>query len=289
MENTLTIMEPSGDHYGSFFIVEKVLYDQQSEFQRVFVFESKSLGRVLMLDNIFNVSTKMEAYYHEPMAHLPVAMLEQAEHILLIGGGDFGIAKHLLKHKHVQKVTMCELDPTVIEASRKYFPQWAAVEQDPRFALRVGDGCAYIQECTDGSIDAVIVDSTDPIIHAPMLISKAFYQDVHRVLKPGGNVIQIIADHILYPEAWETVYPRVTEVFDDTKPFFLPIPFYATGAWGLMMARKGPGQIEVDRCSANFLQKIDGLQTMTSAGVKGWFSLTPQVQAFFSQIGTLER
>lgn len=284
MDNMLTIMEPSGDHYGSFFVVERVLYDEQSEFQRVFVFESKSLGRVLMLDNIFNVSTKMEAYYHEPMAHLPVAMLEKAEHILLIGGGDFGIAKHLLKHKHVQKVTMCELDPKVMEACRKHFPEWADVEQDPRFDLQVGDGCAYIQQCANESLDAVIVDSTDPIIHAPMLISEDFYKDVYRVLKPGGNVTQIIADHMLYPEAWETVYPRVTKVFDDTRPFFLPIPFYATGAWGLMMAVKGSEKLDISRCSDEFLGKIDNLQTMSSTGVQGWFALPPQLKDFFSKI-----
>lgn len=284
MNNTMMVLEPSGDHYGSFFVIDRVLYDKTGEFQRVFVFESESLGRVLMLDDIFNVSTKMEAYYHEPMAHIPIAMLKEPKKILLIGGGDFGIAKQILKHTAVEELIMCELDPLVIEACREYFPEWADVENDPRFTLRVGDGCAYIHESAAESFDAVIIDSTDPILHAPMLISQDFYNEVHRTLTSSGVCMQIIADHILYPEAWETVVPRIQNTFAEYKPMFLPIPFYATGAWGLMIASKSEGIVQPQKCSSTFLQNISQLKTLTPERIQGWFSLTPELQAFFKAI-----
>lgn len=278
------IMEPSGSHYGSYFVVDRVLLDKKSEYQRILIFESQQLGRVLMLDNIFNVSTRMEAYYHEPMAHLPLAMLDDPKRVLLIGGGDFGIAKELLKHKGLEEVVMCELDGEVLDACRTYFPEWASCESDPRFHLKVGDGFAYLKERGEKSFDAIIVDSTDPILHAPMLISKSFYREAERVLKDEGVCMQIIADHILYPEAWETVIQRMQGEFADIHPLFLPIPFYATGAWGLCVSAKNKGTIQPARCDEAFLSGIEGLRTMTAPRVQGWFSLTPELQAFFKDL-----
>lgn len=282
MNNATVVMEPSGESFGAFYVVDRVLFDEHSEFQRVQVFESNTLGTVLMLDSIFNVSTRMESYYHEPMAHVPVALAEECKRVLIIGGGDFGIAKEVLKHTSVESVVMCELDPKVIEACRLHFPEWAACEQDARFTLIVGDGCAYIREAAEGAFDAIIIDSTDPILHAPMLISEEFYRDTHRALASGGVCMQIIADHILYPEAWETILPRVANVFADAKPLFLPIPFYATGAWGLMIA--GKQTLDTTRCNQTYLDGIADLRTMTEPGVQGWFTPNPEQQQMLEKI-----
>jgi len=284
-ENVMTIMEPSSDRYGSYFVIDQILYDQRSEYQRVTVFESEGMGRVLMLDNIFNVSTEMEAYYHEPMAHIPLAMVRGARDVLLVGGGDFGIAREILKHEHIERLVMCELDGKVIEACRTYFPEWAeACEKDERFELIVGDGCKYIKDCSSECFDAVIIDSTDPF-KAPMLISEEFYIDVKNVMRDGAVMMQIVADFMLYRDAWKTIFPRINERFESARPLFLSVPFYATGDWGLVVAGKGRANIDPANCSQAFFSKIPGLQVLQAERVQGWFALTPAMQRFFAELG----
>lgn len=275
MQTGLYIVDQSGASFATVFRPDRILADVRSEFQRITVFESAELGRGLMLDSIFNVSTVMEAFYHEPMAHIPLAVAGSKESVLIIGGGDFGVVHHLLKHGDLQSVTICELDGKVLDVAREFFPQWAVSEADPRLSVRVGDGAAWLSATAPQSLDAVIIDSTDPFEKADMLVSEPFYRSAAAALKPGGALIQIVADAVLYRDVWRYVVPRVRCCFSSIRPLFVPIPFYATGAWGLIVAVKGRGTVAFEKVTREYLDSIGGVRTLTPELVRGWASLPP--------------
>lgn len=278
LDNGMILVDRDCRSYGTLIRAERVLHDQQSPYQRIMVVETENLGRVLMLDGIFNVSPVMEAHYHEPMAHIPVAMAQTPERCLIIGGGDFGVAHHLIKHEGLRRITLCELDPEILTVCRRYFPQWAACESDRRLEVRVGDGLAYLRDADSDSLDLIIVDSTDPYLGAGnVLISNRFYRHAVRALRPGGVLMQIVADFLFYRRVWAEVLPRATRHFDSVSPLFLPIPFYATGNWGFLLAGKAHDHWSPDRISTAFLNGIGGVETLTAERVRGWFSLPPYV------------
>ena len=281
MERGVYTFDGDGESYGTFFRTERILYQSRSRFQEILVFDTREMGRVLMLDNIFNVSDTMEAFYHEPMAHIPLAMREGDQEVLIIGGGDFGLARQVLKHPFVTGITICELDPEIMEVCRKFFPEWAACESDERLTVRVGDGFDYLDACPSESLDTLLIDSTDPYLRESPLISEAFYQKAERALKPGGVLMQIIADFLFYKKIWFEVIPRVASHFPVLKPISIPIPFYATGSWGFLLAGKEQTRLDPERVSEAFLGAIPELKTLTPDLVRGWFSLPPYLREEF--------
>jgi len=283
MPDELMFIERSGK-YGTLMSTDRVLYDSRSDFQRITVFENDLVGRALALDNAFNVSTVMEAFYHEPMAHLPLAMASGARDVLIIGGGDFGVATHVLKHRSVRRVIMCELDGGVIEAARRFFPEWAEVEKDGRFELVVGDGVAYCREADAESFDAVIIDSTDVYGPAAALMSEEFYGYVKRALRPGGVLMQLSTDVMIYRDNWKILVPRLRTRFAAWAPVLVPIPFYLTGSWGLVMARKGEEPLDPAHVTAEYLKGIGGVKTLTPEGVRAWMAPPPYIQPFFEDL-----
>ncbi len=284
MGNSTFILDRSGTSFGMLFQPDRILYDITSEYQKITVFESREFGRTLMLDDVFNLSTVMEAFYHEPMAHIPLAMSGGKENILIVGGGDFGVATHMLKHPDIERLTVCELDHMVIETCREYFPELAACERDSRLNIKVADGFDHIRTCPPQSLDAIIVDSTDPFLTASILVSEEFYKMAFAALKPGGVLMQILADFIFYQNVWFEVVPRVRKYFPKLAPLFVPIPFYATGVWGLMIAGREDAEIRPDRVSQDYLDGISKVKTLTPDLVKGWFSLPPFLKDVFGPL-----
>ncbi len=281
MDQGILLYDRDSDSYGSFFKVGRLLFQCKTEYQEIMVFDTPDMGRVLMLDGIFNAGPVMEAFYHEPMAHIPMAMTAGEKNVLIIGGGDFGVAMHLLKHKSVQNLTLCELDPEVLKVCRKFFPEWAKAENDPRMRVHVGDGFDFLRDSEPERFDAIIIDSTDPFMGESVLISEEFYRLAQKALKSGGVIMQIIADYIFYKSVWLKVMPRVKKFFSCLNPVFLPIPFYSTGSWGLIIAGKNKKYLDPEKVSAQYLDNIEGIKTMTSELVKGWFSLPPMLQEEF--------
>lgn len=263
--------------------VKELLYHTVSAYQEITVADTLDIGRVMLLDNVFNVGPIMESYYHEPMAHIPLGLRRDHGRVLIIGGGDFGVARQVLKHDDVTELIMCELDEKVLEASRRFFPEWAKSEDDPRLKVVVGDGARYLDDLDGDSVDVIIVDSTDPFHFAEMLISKEFYERCYRALRPGGVMIQIVADIIFYPWAWKNVMPNVKSVFSCIKPVFFPVPFYTTGNWGFVVLGKEVDDLDPSMVDAGFLGKVPGLKTMTPELVKGWFSAPPQVRELLGE------
>lgn len=181
--------------------VEKVLYDKQGEFQHLTIFESDPRGpwgTVMTLDGAIQFTDNDEFVYHEMLANLSCCAHPNPERVLVIGGGDGGVVREILRHKAtgggssssigVKKVELVDIDGAVIEQSKIHFPQIACGFADPCVDARVGDGVAFVKTAPDATYDVIIIDTTDPAGPASELFGKDFYDNVKRILKDDGIV-----------------------------------------------------------------------------------------------------
>jgi spermidine synthase len=168
---------------------DRVLFDSETEHQRLIIFENEDFGRVMMLDNIVQLTTKDEFVYHEMMAHVPLFAHGRAKKALIVGGGDGGVLREALRHPELEQVTLCEIDRGVIDLCRAHFPEISAgAYDDPRARIVIADGTKFVAE-TDERFDVIMIDSTDPVGPGAVLFTKEFYTDCARSLKPGGLLI----------------------------------------------------------------------------------------------------
>ena len=202
---------PSG--YGIAIKAGKVLYSKQSEFQKVEVFESEStLGRVLTLDDLMMTTEGDEYHYHEMIAHIPMMHHKNPESVLVIGGGDGGTVREVLKHKSVKKVVLCEIDGLVIDACKEFLPTISCGLSDPRIEIKVEDAIEFIKDKKD-EYDIILVDSTDPIGPGEGLFTDEFYTNVKNSLKKGGIMVAQSESPFAQKEAVQKMYKLLKRVF----------------------------------------------------------------------------
>eukprot|EP01065_Artemidia_motanka_P021602 TRINITY_DN2583_c0_g1_i1.p2 TRINITY_DN2583_c0_g1~~TRINITY_DN2583_c0_g1_i1.p2 ORF type:complete len:318 (+),score=129.82 TRINITY_DN2583_c0_g1_i1:66-956(+) len=169
--------------------VDEVLWDEKSEFQHVFVFKNKGpWGTVFALDGAIQVTDKDEFSYHEMMAHIPLFAHPDPRRVLIIGGGDGGVMREVLRHPSVEKVTLCDIDAMVPEISKKFYPQISCSFADPRADARVGDGFKFLEDKKE-EFDVIICDSSDPEGPASTLFGRDFYERCRAALRPGGLLV----------------------------------------------------------------------------------------------------
>src|SRR5215472_16023789 len=177
-----TLFEELG--FRAAFEVERVLYEMKTEHQQLVLFQHKHFGKVLMLDGATQVTTRDEFIYHEMMTHVPILAHGKAKNVLIIGGGDCGIAEEVIKHKALKSLVQVEIDESVVEFSKEHFPEFAKpVFRDKRFESVIDDGMKYVAT-TERRFDVIIVDSTDPIGPGKILFGAKFYAGCRRCMKP---------------------------------------------------------------------------------------------------------
>ncbi|WP_035871102.1 polyamine aminopropyltransferase [Cucumibacter marinus] len=211
------------------FRADKVIYEEDTEFQHLALFENEKFGRVLMLDGVTQVTTADEFIYHEMMTHVPILAHGAAERVLVIGGGDCGIANQVLKHTSVKHLTQVEIDPSVIEFAKTHFSVFnASVFEDDRFHSVIADGMKFVAE-TDERFDVIIVDSTDPIGPGEVLFSQAFYDACAGILT--GKGIMVTQNGVPFMQADELVtsISRFKKSFTDASAYLAAIPTYIGG------------------------------------------------------------
>ena len=239
---------------------KQVLFDQQSDYQHVLIFENELYGKVLVLDGCYMLSELDEHMYHKAlttygMQNLPCHPEEskttsgspcgtegdpnalQAQddklNILVVGAGDGGIVRDLLRNwaERIEKVTMVEIDQMVIDACKQHFPQVAAEFDNPKLELKVEDALKFIKSAPDQSYDLVLCDSTDPEGFAAGLIEVDFYQSIKRVMKPSGVFCAQSGSPFLMKEELEKTQTNLAKVFDDVHTFHGPMLVYPGGFW----------------------------------------------------------
>ena len=172
------------------FEINRTLFEGKSQYQDIAIYENDSLGRVLTLDGIIQITECDEFVYQEMMAHVPIFSHENPENVLIIGGGDGGILREVLRHKRIKRIVMAEIDQMVIDACVEYMPSVnnaGKVYKDSRTQLIVGDAFAFVKD-TDLKFDVVIIDSTDPVGPGEKLFSHEFYKNMVKILNLNALV-----------------------------------------------------------------------------------------------------
>ena len=176
------------DNVALSFKVEKTLFSGKSSFQQVDIIETAGHGKMLVNDGMVMLSERDEFIYHEMIAHVPLFVHPNPRRVLVIGGGDGGTVREVVKHRSVERVVLVEIDEMVVAACRAHIPSVATSFDDPRLELRLEDGVKYVAD-TGERFDVVIIDSTDPVGPAEPLFNRGFYQDAAGVLTDDGILI----------------------------------------------------------------------------------------------------
>jgi spermidine synthase len=208
---------------------DTVLFDSQTEHQRLIIFENADFGRVMMLDNIVQLTTKDEFVYHEMMSHVPLFAHGKAKKVLIIGGGDGGVLREVLKHPEVKAATLCEIDRGVIDLCRLHFPEISAgAYDDPRTHIVIADGTKFVAE-TDERFDVIMVDSTDPVGPGAVLFTREFYAGCRRCLAPGGLLVTQNGLPFLQASELQQSVGYFRELFADASCYLATTPSYFGG------------------------------------------------------------
>lgn len=215
------------------FEVTRVLQADHSPQQRIDLIENPLFGKVLMLDGATQLTSADEFIYHEMMAHVPILAHGAARDIMIIGGGDCGLAEEVLKHRGVADLTQVELDAAVVEFARTHFSEInAAVFSDNRFHLEIGDGAAFVAG-TSRRFDIILVDSTDPIGAGAALFTEAFYHNLRRCLKAGGIVVTQSGVPFMQREEFTTSMRNLSRAFAIASCYVVAVPTYFGGHMAL--------------------------------------------------------
>ncbi len=211
------------------YAVERVLHELQTEHQHLVLFQHQFFGKMLMLDGATQVTTRDEFIYHEMMTHVPILAHGKAKEVLIVGGGDCGIAKQVLKHKSVARLTQVEIDASVVEFSKEHFPEFTKpVLADKRFDLVIDDGMDYAAK-TGRRFDVIIVDSTDPQGPGKVLFTPKFYAACRRCMAPGGVLVTQNGVPFLQPAELVASVGHFRRLFADAGCYIAAIPTYVGG------------------------------------------------------------
>ncbi|RLG48845.1 MAG: spermidine synthase [Thermoproteota archaeon] len=224
--------------------VERFLLTKRSKYQRIDIFDSHEMGRVLALDSKIQLTERDEFMYHEMLVHPAMLSHPDPREVLLIGGGDGGAAREILKHP-VERLVHVELDEEVVKACREFLPSLACSYDDPRHELVIGEGFQFLRRQPDESFDVVIVDSTDPIGPARALFSGEFYDEVRRALRPGGVAAAQGETPFLYPDVTSGLVRVFRERFSSVRVFVSFVPSYQSGMWAFVVG--SDSSLDLDR------------------------------------------
>jgi spermidine synthase len=237
------------------------LYKQESPYQKVEVFATKAYGNMLTLDGMVMCTQKDEYVYHEMITHVPMLSHGRVKRALVIGGGDGGTVRELLRHPDLEEVVLVEIDALVIEACKMYLPETASAFDNPKLKLLVEDGIKYINECPDNAFDLIIVDSADPVGPGEGLFTSAFYKEVYRCLTEDGIMVTQSESPRFNSEVFVEIYDCYKGIFGAEKVhcYLAAIPTYPTGTWSFSFSAKGNSNpLVFDReTAAEFSRKND--------------------------------
>lgn len=240
-------------HEGTAFSlqIKKHLHNEQSKYQTLDIYDTETFGKLMVIDGCVMLTQRDNFLYHEMMSHPALFTHSQPKNVVIIGGGDCGTLKEVLKHDSVESVVQVDIDERVTRLSEQFFPELCEKNEDPRASLLFDDGIAWMKNAQAGSIDVVIIDSTDPVGPAEGLFAVDFYRDCYRALSDGGVLVQQSESPLLHAQ---TIIKNVQQDLKaagfasaHTMPF--PQPVYPTGWWSATMGRKN-GDVDVFRESA---------------------------------------
>lgn len=227
------------DHIKLSFRIRKQLFSGESEFQRIDVLESEDMGKLLVVDGDLMLSEKDEFIYHEMITHVPMAVHPEVRRVLVIGGGDGGVVRELIKYEEVEQIDVVEIDPLLVEVCRKYIPEITCSLNDGRVSVFHEDGLRFIRSRTD-EYDLIIIDSPNPFGPGEGLFTKEFYGNCYNALKEDGIMVNQNESPFYDEEAFQCqrMHKRIVETFPICKVYQAHIPGYPSGHWLFGFASK---------------------------------------------------
>ncbi len=233
----------TGRNVGLFMKIDKMLHSEESKVQRIDIFKNPDLGTVFALDGITMMTEKDEFAYHEMLVQVPMFLHPNPKKVLIIGGGDGGSSREVLKHDSVEKLILCEIDERVTETAKRYLPL-SEVKDDPRLEIVNENGAEFIRKFK-GEFDVIIVDSTDPTAgEGGHLFTEEFYKAARDALKANG-VFSAETEDPFYDFSWlKLAYKRISKAFPIARVYMGFVPVYPSGMWTYTFASKEIDPIE---------------------------------------------
>ena len=271
---------------GLTFGVADLLFSERSDFQHLMVVETDTFGRLMLLDGLVMLTERDEFVYHEMIAHPALCLHADPRRVLIVGGGDGGTAREVLRHASVEAVDMVEIDGLVVEAARRFFPTVASALDDPRLNVRIEDGLAFARNAPEGHYDVVLVDSTDPVGFAEGLFGKDFYQDCVRLLADGGILVSQTESPFdaAFQRQISSAHGLLGGLFAHVAFYLAHIPTYPMGTWSFAMASKGlhpSADFDADAARARLAPFMADLRYYNADLHAGAFALPTFVQRLF--------
>ena len=233
----LWVEERHRNFYGTRFRCKKVLFSGKSQYQYIDVMETAGHGRMLLNDGIVMLSEKDEFVYHEMMAHVPLCVHPQPEKVLIIGGGDGGVARELLRYRSIKKVVLVEIDEMVVQIAKKYFPKIAHSFESKKLELKIQDGAQFVKN-TQHKFDVILVDSTDPFGPAKVLFRPLFYKHVFRLLTNRGILVAQAESPFFEIQTQKFILKSLKSVFPFLFLYNYSNTVYPGGLWSFAYASK---------------------------------------------------
>jgi spermidine synthase len=226
--------------------VSKILYHKRSKFQDIMVFENPFFGNVLVLDGVVQITERDEFFYHEMLVHIVLSSHPAPKKVVVIGGGDGGTVREVLKHKSVEKVFFIEIDRDVIDVSKKFFPSVASGVRDKRVEIKCMDGAEFVKG-RRSDIDAVIVDSTDIVGFAKSLFTRNFFRAISNCLTEEGMFVTLSESLHFHKEMVVEVQKTMRSAFPVVDLYTAPIATYAGNWWSFSVGSKKLDPREIRR------------------------------------------
>lgn len=256
------------------------LVDESSAYQHIRIFDSVANGRVLVLDDILQLTDKDEAAYSEMLAHPPILEHGAVRRVLIVGGGDGAVAEEVLKHAAVRHVDLVDIDARVVELCRSYFANvHKGAFDDPRLTFHAADAFRFLAEADVGRYDLVIADRPDPVGPAASLYARDFYARLEAAMAPGGVAVFQTGAPFFQAEELRETHHLLAEAFPRTGTYLTAVPTYTGGFMALTWASKGLAMGETDEAVLRRRADAAGLQTdyYSPAVHRAAFALPPWI------------
>lgn len=282
------VTEWHNPHFGFCYTASRRLYAGRSLFQKIDILKTREFGRILLLDNVTQVSERKDWMYHEPMVHPAMCCHPAPHNVLVIGGGDGGALREVLKYRVVRRVVFAELDAEVVALSRRHLKSVnAGAFDDPRVEMVISDGRRYVER-NPGQFDIVIMDMTDPFGPSRMLYTREFFASVKRSFRNARGMFVMHGESpVVRPSAFACVQKTLRSVFRHVGTLYLYVQMYAM-LWSIAVssdtadiARPTPAAIDA-RLRAN---RIRGLQVYSGATHRAMQVAFPYVRGILRTAG----
>jgi len=245
--------------------VEEVLFEGKSDFQHVLIFQSKSYGKVLVLDGVIQLTERDEFAYQEMISFLPLLAHPNPKSVVVIGGGDGAVLSQLVKDQTLESVTLCEIDSLVISKSKEHFPQFSRGWNDSRVTVQVGDGLAYLKE-NKVKADVIVVDSSDPVGPAETLFTQEFYELMKNTLNEGGIICTQGECMWLHLDLIRKCMDKNRKLYNNVHYGYTTIPTYPSGQIGFLVCSN------THNCSAPVRTPADAMTALDADSLRYYSS-----------------